>query len=395
MNKKLIFIIIGIIILAMVLAIVFLSKSTLIIKTNPSQNVQISIDGQKVSANGEIKLKSGTYDIKIESPEYIPYQKNIKLGMFAKKELSVNLKKLSVPQKAVEYQVQYTILSSDKKSLYYLSNNGKTMYEITNLEAELSKSDKISPDFFSDVTNVIWSPDRNLAIIKQENKTSLYDFKRYDLLHQEIYPFSDGIGNIVWRADGKKILYYYAPEGGETTLIEAEPDNTNKQIVYNFKDTQIRNPAIDWSPDQQDALVIANTKLYIFHFFDKTLKPLLENTAVSEAEFTPDNDIIYQTSDGLHICDKLGQNDWKLEVNTGLDKIYFFDSSTLYYSEKTKGANQFFLFDLAKNQKTEIFYNTKININPADLLVTENQKRLYFESEGYLYFINIETNNYN
>lgn len=393
MNKKIIFVIVGVVAVVLIV-LIFFSKGSLIVTSNPSENVALSVNGSLITAGQTNKLKAGTYDVKAELADYIPYVKEIKLGMFSSKELKINLRVLPIPQKAVEYKTQFSTLSEDGKSIYYLSNNGKTMYAIDNMKATDLLIMAVSPDFFSNVTDIIWSPNRDLAIIKQNTKTLLYDFKRYDLLHQEFYPFSSGIGNITWRSDGEKLLYYYAPEGGETTLIEANKDNTGMVRIYNFKDTTIRNPEIDWSPDQQNALLLFENKLYILDFFSKNLTPLLENTTITQVQFTPDNNILYVTSDGLHICDKTGNNDKLLNIKTTLEKVTFIDTETMIFVEKIDGIETFFLYNFAKDMKTELIYNTKVQINPIDIIPSQNLKKIYFESNGYLYQMDLETKNY-
>ena len=51
-------------------------------------------------------------------------------------------------------------------------------------------------------------------------------------------------------------MYYYEPGTGEKTLIKATPTNTDKEIVYNFKDTQIKNPEISLSDDIKDVCLV-------------------------------------------------------------------------------------------------------------------------------------------
>lgn len=393
MKKSFIYIFIGLILILISLGVFLYFNSSIEIVANPKE-AQIYINNTKIENLQKVKFKPGNYKIKITLEDYIVYEKDIKLTFGENEKINITLRTLPIPEKVVDDLGKFAVLSTDKKSLYFLSNSGKSMYQIQDIEAEKLKIDKISPDFFSNVTDIIWSPNKELAIIKQGEKTSLYDFKRYDMLHQEITPFNDGIKNIIWSADSKNIIYYFAPNDGETTLIKASQTNTNIERIYNFKDTSIRNPVIDWSPDQEDILLVANKKLYIFNLYLKKLTEIPINNEILDAKFNPDNRIIYLANDSIYICDKLGQNIKKFDFNTPIKKITFIDNNIIIYSQKINNIDKFYYYNLQDDIKTELVYNDKYNINPVNEILSTNEKYLFFESMGYLYRLKVDTNKY-
>jgi len=394
MNKKIIaYIVIGIIALGAGI-FGFLYYNTHVTISAVPANAKITLSDQNLNNGERTKIKPGTYELKIELDDYIPYQQTVKLGIGANKLVSVSLRLLPVPEKVVNDMGKFAVLSVDKKSLFFLSNGGQTLFQIPDILVEKLTTEKISPDFFTGVTGIIWSPDRNLAIIKQDQKTSLYDFKRYDLLHQEITPFSDGIKNIVWSADSSSIIYYFAPSSGETTLIKATKTNTNEERIFNFKDTKIKNPQLDWSPDMLSVSIVANNELNIFDIYSKQLTTADVGKKVTEAKFTPDNNIIFVSDDAVYTCDKTGGNLQKHNFLTNLNKVSFVDPSNLIIAEKQGNNYSFFAYNLIDDVKTELVYNKKVQTNPINEILTTDGKNLYFESSGFLYRMKVDEGGY-
>lgn len=390
--KKVLYVVLGIIVVAGLAAFIFYYNTSLTVKAKPV-DAKITVDKKPLSSGEKANIKPGVHEVKIEKEDYITYNKLINLNIGANKLVDIGLRVKPVPEKVLSNKAQFTTLSNNKNSIYYLSE--KTMYAIEDINAEKLKFDAISPDFFSDITNIIWAPDQELAIIKQNEKTSLYNFERYDLLHQEITPFDDnGIKNTVWSPDSKNILYYYEPGSGERTFIKATPTNTQKEIIYNFLDTQIKNPTIDISPDKKDVLLVANNKLYILNLYTNQMKVISGEEVVVEAQFSPDNNIIMVTQSGVYMINREGQSKTKLNFYTNLERITFINKNQLILSEKIDTRYKFYLYNLAENDKIELVYNQKTNVNPIDNIITSDEKILYFESNNYLYRMTVDTGKY-
>jgi len=384
------YIIIGIIALAgSIFGILYFSTGITVI-ASPAQ-AKITISGQEAVSAQKTKLKPGNYAIKIELADYIPYKKDIKLGIGSSQNTTVNLRALPAVEQALPDTARYAVLSPDKVSMYILSSGGKTMYEIANITSEILATEKISPDFFVDVSNVIWSPNRTLAIVKQDQKTSLYDFKRYDLLHQEITPFEDGIKYIVWSPNSEEIIYYFSPSGGETTLVRATKTNTDQKRIYNFKDNPISNPQLDWSPDGKYLLVVANSTLQILNLYNNQMTKLDVNKKVYEARFTPEGNIIFLSDDANYITDIGGIDITNLGIKTALNRISWIDSQNFVFAQKADdGVYHFYIYDILDQSKNEIYYDTKTSINPTNPILTSDGKMLYFENNGYLYRMDVD-----
>lgn len=389
-NKVWLYIILGIIILAGGIFGILYYNTGITVSSSPDNSVITANDLSLVS-NQKTKLSSGNYLLQVNAPNYIPYKKNINVGFGSSKNYIINLRPLPEVQRAISNTARYAVLAPDKIGMYILSDSGKTMYEILDIFSENLATEKISPEFFSNVTNVIWSPDRTLAIVKQDQKTSLYDFKRYDLLHQEITPFEDGIKYTIWSPNSAEIIYYFAPTGGETTLIRATKTNTDQKRIYNFKDNPVSNPQLDWSPDGKYLSVASDGKLQILDLYNNNMSTIDVGKKVLEAKFTPTNQIIFTSDDSNYITDIEGLDTKSLGIKTNLNRLSWIDNQNFVFAQKSDdGLYHFYVYDIIDYSKDEIFYNTKTMINPTNLILTSDGKLLYFESDGYLYRLQVD-----
>ncbi len=390
--KKVLYILLGLAVVGIIVYVIFYYNTSLVVKSNP-QDSTITIDQKAVSSGQKSSVKPGTHEVSVEKENYIAYHKLVDINFGSDKIIEANLRPAPVPERIVNKQSRFATLSLDNSSLYYLSD--KTMYAAGNIDSEDLTLTAISPDFFTDITDIIWSPNQQLAVIKQPGKTSLYNFKRYDLLHQEITPFNDeGIKDTVWSSDSEHIIYYYEPGTGEKTLVKSTPTNSDKEIVYNFKDTNIVNPKIDWSADTKNVLMVSNNKIYILNLYTNSIKVISGDENVIEAKFMPNNQIIAVTRTGVYAMDQDGQSKVKLDFNTDLKRITFIDADNIIISEKIDNIYKFYSYNLINNDKIELVYNQQQSVNPTDNILTSDGTLLYFESNNYIYRMAVDYGNY-
>jgi hypothetical protein len=367
-----------------VVVLIFLYYNTSITVITEPANAKISINGQELLSGEKLSIKPGDYILRIRMDEYVDYDSIVNIGLGEKEIVNVSLRKEPIPEKIISSPGKFLTTSADKRSLYFLS--GKTMYIAENIFLDAPKIEAISPEFFENVTDIIWSPDRSLAIIKQNQQSSLYNFKRYDLLHQEIMPYrDDGIKNVVWSSDSKHIMYYYEPNPNERTLIKATPANKDKEVAYNFLNTDIRSPKISWSNDQRNVLLVSNNALYLIDLLLNDLKLISHDKIVSESRFTSQGDIIMIAKDGTYIVDRNGQLLAELDFHTNLQRITFVDDDNVLIAQREDNRYKFYIYNLITSEKKELVYNHKYTINPIDQVITADGKRLYFESNNYIY----------
>jgi len=396
-TKKIILFVIIAIALAGIIGVVYYKyfyDSTLRVNVTPTDSI-IRVNGEILTNNQATKFKPGTYHVAVSRVDYILYEKDIKLGASRSYNISVDLRKIPRLSEVVEEKLSFSVATEDHESILYLGNSGKTIYQINKILGDQNKElVAITPDVFSNISNIIWSHNRKLAIIKKgATQTLLYDFKRYDLIHQEIYDWGDDIRDIVWNSDDTKIIYFKTPQTGEKVLVQANKDNTNQEIIYNFKDTQIKNPKLYWSSDDKKLLVI-DSQLYILDLYTKALRGITQEKP-SEAMFTPDNTgIIYNGPSGLTYIDLEGNNRRELGVSSDLNKVAWFDNNTLFAAINNGKFDKFYKISISDGAKEEYIYYSDVSIKASNLIFLSDKKSLFFTSDNILYRLDLETIKY-
>ncbi len=386
--KKIILLILGFLLIFAAIFFSFFYKGTLIINPQPD-NAQIDVSGVISKGKTTLRLKPGAYTLTVSAPGYISYKADINIKISQTITAEPQLLLSPVATKLTKDKISFFNLGDDQQSFLYLSNNGKTFYKIAKLDQTEPEITAITPDVFSNINNVLFSPNRQLFIYKKDSATYLYDLKRYDLVHQEVHPWGEGIGSLAWSPDGNNVYYYFAPVSGETTLIKANLDNTKLERVYNFKDTSVRNPQLNISADGNKIIVLTD-KIYLFDTYTKNLQELPNITQVASANFSPDSQkIIYEISGSLFSVDLKGENKQDLNIKTSLNKIGWIDNNNLIYAQG-ESPDKFFSYNLTTKQTKQYAYSTADNISATNLNISKDKKRLFFESNGALYFINLE-----
>ncbi len=392
--KKTIYLVLGFLVVAAIIFFVFFYRATVTFTLTPTDSA-VQINGQTYTNQQKIKLNPGKYEVKITANGYIDYQKELKFSIGQVSKVTVNLTQTPELKKITTEKISFPVIDNTKESIFYLGNGAKTIYQINKLDQATPQIAAVTPDVFNGLTNLIFSPDCSLAILKKDKQALMYDFKRYDLLHQEVHDWGTGYGDMIWSPDGLKVVYYYAPDNGETTLIRANSDQTSQEKIYNFKDTTIRNPKLKYSPDGKKIIVLAD-KLYLFDVYTKSLAEITTSAKVNDANFTPDSTkIIYESNGNLYIIDFEGKNNQDLGIKTVLNKTTWIDNDNLVYAKSQTGGNDaFYKYTLSNKNQAQYFYQSNDTIQATNLMLILNNQRLYFASNGYIYAMDLASNNY-
>ncbi|MCL5795626.1 MAG: PEGA domain-containing protein [Patescibacteria group bacterium] len=388
--KKIILLILAFLLLSAAIFFSFFYKGTLTVNPEPN-NAQVDISGIISQGPTTLKLKPGTYSLTVSAPGYISYKNEVNIKISQTLTANPQLLLSPVATKLTKNKIDFLTLGEDKQSFVYLSNSGKTFYQISKLDQIDPEITAITPDVFSNISDVVFSPNRQLFIYKKDAQTFLYDLKRYDLIHQEIHPWGEGIGDVVWSPDGNNVYYYFAPAGGETTLIKASRDNTKMERVYNFKDSPIRNPKLRISLDGKQLIVLTD-KINLFDTYTQTLKELPDISQISDANFSPDSQkIAYEINGGLFLTDLEAKNRQDLGIKTALTKTTWLDNDNLIYAQNSGTASDvFYIYNVKTKKSKQYIYSSDAKISAINLNVSNDKKRLFFESNNGLYFINLE-----
>lgn len=394
--KRTILIVIGVILVTAVLYFFFFYRATVIINPEPA-NAQIEVAGKVSLGKTTVKLMPGTHRVKITSTGYVAFDQDITVKVSQRSELAIKLKTEPKLEKISNYPAQFITTTTDGKSLLYLSNNGKTIYKADNiLNSQNVNSYAITPDIFSSVANILWHPGKDLAIIRYDDgNTSLYDFNRYDLLHQEKKDWGGGIKGIDWRADGEKIIYYFEPGSGEKSLIRANKDNTAVERIFDMRPYNLIDPAVYWSPDQKTVLLVSG-ELYVFDVYTKMIKKIEGINAVIDAQFTPDSQkILYEKSGNLFIIGIDGQNNQDLGIKSVLKKTAWFDETNFIYAirEAGKTTDSFIKYNINTKEQVSFDYASTGTTNATGLIISSDKNKLFF-TDAFIYGLNLVAKTY-
>lgn len=375
----------------------FFYKAAITINPTPS-NAKIEIDNNTYLAGKRIRLSPGLHTLKISTSGYITYEKEQRFKISQIIKLNQTLRKMPEPNKFHDFKVEFPVLGQDKKSISYLSNNGRVIYQVsTDFEpGQNAKYIALTAEKFDAPEKIYWSPNQLFLIFQKSGKTFFFDFKRYDFTSQEIKDWGEDIGDVTWSPASDKVIYYYAPPSGEHSIIRSNTDHTEIERLYDLKKDAIENPKLIWSPDGQKVLVIQN-QLYVLDILTRTLTKLIGTETALNASWSPDSSkILYETVAGLSVIGADGKNNQNLNLRSGINKtIWLPDSSGFFAAVKSASPlDDLFKITLADNKKGQFVYDAPISVDMTNLMLSGDLKKMYFTSGERLFSLLLETKEY-
>jgi hypothetical protein len=392
--KIILYVLAGLIIIGIVLYIFVFRYGSLAVNPTPV-TAKTTVNNDSLSGPGKFRLANGTYNVKIESDGYVPYITQVNIKSASTLSINAVLKQTPVPKKLYSQNINF-LTKGLEDSLLFLSNGGKTLYRMNNITTDKQDVIPITPDTFSDLTEINWSPDKNLAVMKKNASTFLYDFKRYDLLHQEISSWPDGVGEVAWSPDGAYIAYYFNPSGGEKTIIRADKSNSNQERLYNLKDSEISDPKLVWSADGK-YIILVTDNIYLLNVYTKELKKIVDQKKVNDAVFTPDSQsIIYSNSKGLFLTDLTGQIERNLEAITSTAKIVFYSDTKEFLAAipKTGKSDSLLKINYETGETKEYYYDQSSATNFTNMVISSDKKTLFYQNMSNLYSLDLSASEY-
>lgn len=392
--KTILYILAGLIIVGGLLYIFIFHKGTLAINPTPV-TAKTTVNNNSQTGPGKFRLTPGTYNVIIEAEGYVSYIKDINIESSTTVNVNAILKQIPAPKKIYSQNVNF-LYKGLEDSLLFLSNSGKTIYRINNITPDKQDVIPVTPDTFSDLTEINWSPDKELAVMKKSKSTFLYDFKRYDLLHQEITAWPEGVGEVAWSPDGKYIAYYFNPPRGEKTIIRADRSNSNQERLYNLKNSEIVNPRLVWSEDGKKIMLLTDN-IYLLDVYSKELTKIVDKENVNDAVFTPDSQsIIYSNVQGLFLTDLAGATKRNLEAQTTASKTVFYpETKEILAAVPSAGKSDTLLkINYETGEKQPYYYDQAMITNFTNMIILSDKKTLYYQSASDLYSLDLGASEY-
>jgi len=412
-----------ILIAAIALLVSLLGRSYLRITVAPD-NAVVTVNNKvvKLDSSGYAKAKvtPGTAIIKVAADGYIAYSEQVSFARGRSLVYQISLKKNPTEfqitdDESASDNVQFISDADEDNSIFYLANNGSTLYKA---KFELDTGNNITTKYnipisgpqLSGIKDMIWSPKRDAAIFRKDN--SLYtflDFKKYNFVSQEEVKYGENIGDLAWSPDDSKIAYYYAPAGGEKSLIFANKTNSEMNRVANLAEMGIENPYLSWSPDSEWLIVIprntdvATNKIYLFNAYTRSFSTVNDSGGNIAAKFSPDSKkIVYSTISNdagstvkqiVSIMDQNGDNKKSLELRAYISKINFLntDSNKLVvatYNSKTK-AESLFLYNIADKSQDGFEIDLTAKNFVKEMSLDTNDEMLYYIANSKFYILSL------
>jgi len=421
-NSRSLYIGLAIIIVAMLLLFWLLNRSVLVFQISPATAV-VTIDNKplKLGSDGYLKtvVKPGAYTLKVEADGYVGVTEEIILKSVRTTKYETSLSQVPTPYEIktgenVINNVDFVAEGDDFNTIFYFADNASTLYK-----AKFSGgSDKIESIYNLPISNpplksikdIIWSPKKEAALIVKDDGVYFFDFKKYNFVSQEEVLYGRDIGDIAWSPDDSKIAYYYAPVGGEHSLIFANKTNTEMQRMLNFKDLGIENPYLAWSPDSEWLIIIprnkdrSSNKIYLFNAYTRAFSTINEGGGNLEAVFSPDNSkILYSTyaasadtpvTSILSVMDKSGENKQSLNLYAHVGKSTWLKGSSEKFAvatyDKATSSEAIFEYDLKNKQASGFNLPLANNITVKEILSYANSNLLFYIANNQFYVANLK-----
>lgn len=404
----------GVILLALACMIWFVTRSFSTLSVLP-KGATVYIDGVKIKiANGiaNVNVTMGEHLVKAEADGYIGFSQDLKFPRGMSNTVTVNLSAVPKPLE-ITNNGQFLVKGNDFNNGFYLSD--KTIYKT---KVGLTESGNVSilenrpvtDARLQDVREIIWSPSKDLALLRKSNSVTLFDFMKYDFVHQtETAWGGSDIGSIAWAPDNSKIAYSYAPNTGEKSLVFTNILNTDIERVVNFVALDVDNPILRWSPDSEWLLIIPRNKdvaqnnIYLFNTYSRVIKKITDTGSVLDANFSPDsNKILYSTFSSLpdspiqsllSIMNKDGSGQKSLGLRAELDKTAWSkDSRNIVVATLDPETKRESIFKFDTISAEEAGFSIK-NLGESfvdALALSDDEKIVLYEVSGVLYAIKVE-----
>jgi len=400
--------------LAVVLAVtlffwLFLS-ARISIEVEP-KNAVVTVDNAPISnsdGKASSRVKLGKHIIKVEADDYIGFKEEVTLSRGKNYSKKITLSKAPEPIEIAGSASNIAISGSD---IFYQDPSDNLIYKVTTetngSEIKIKSKQAITAKPIV-ADKIIWSPTRELLLLKRGTAISLFDFKKYDFLHQEEKPFGSSIGDIAWAPDNSRIAYYFAPPGNERSLIFSDASNQNIFRAVNLAELHINDPYLAFSPDSEWLVIIPRNnnfdenKIYLLNVYTKEIRLVNDAGNQKEAVFSADNQkIIYSTYStdpnnpihrDLSVMNLDGSDKKSLGIAARATDIRFWNDQNKIFLLKNTGNSKLELVDLINNNITDFFFKGQSGSNISEVILNNEKSGVIFISDGKLYFVRLEGN---
>lgn len=384
----------GVAVTAALIFYFFFYNARLTIVPTPS-NATVYINDQAVAGGTPIKLAPGRYQLKVQANGFLSTQEAVSLNISDIKTLPITLRQVPSPLSIVG-SVQFPALLSGEQSIVYLGLDGKQFFKVdTALGADGQPHvEPITDSRFTNVASVTWSPDKNFAIIQTtDGKTQFFDFKRYDLLHQEQRDIGSDLRSVAWGPDSQQIMAFQSTPAGDRSLVRWDVATGQLERLIDLRPYQLTNPTLSWSPDGQWVSLVENG-LFLYNIATRQVSEVPGTEGVSAASWSPDSrHILVGLDTSLALVDpNQTASGGRLGIRTPVSKTtWTADSASIVAALTTaSGKDALERIDAATAGQSAYVYSSNNPLSMTNLMVAKDSSQLWFVSQGTLYNLLLE-----
>lgn len=401
---------VGVLILALAAYFTIFNKSYLVVVLNRDDTI-IFVDGKKiedtkvVDKKHIIRLFPGTHTIRISAPNVVEYAQTVSLIRGLYKTVNPVFNVVPDITESATADVQFLTAGPKKDTVLYLGDGGKVLYS-HNLKT--NKRTPLTRNTLSGIADIRWSPDFSLALFKKSDGLYLYDFGRYDLLHQEekflissnnatlpdwdptikVNITSDQTaGDTITEQTGvdRRIAYFYKKDS-ERSLIFANQLNQNPERAADL--SEFENPNLTWSRDGRYIAVYGQEGLAIIDVFTRIITRASVNNNVSGASFSPTgNFLAYISNSNLIVINTETQKIKNLNLTTTIEKVLWnSDGDFLTASLPDSGnSDKFVKIDARTGNAINYVYNSTEQVKVGRMVLSADESTIIFQSNNKLF----------
>lgn len=358
-----------------------------------------------VAGKATFTTSFGKHTLKIESDNYIGYKEEINLSRGENYLKKITLTKAPAPITVAE-NAKY--IATKNNEIYYYNPSDQLFYlsKIENFESEEingQEKQKMTSEPITDFDNIIWSPNKELVIIKKNTTVSILDFKKYDFVNQSIKTFGSNIGDIAWAPDNSRIAYYYAPPTGEKSLIFSDFNNQNIYRAADLADLGIENPYLAFSPSSQYLVIIPRNsdfeqnKIYLMDIFTKEITKICNTGNQKEAVFSADSKkIVYSSfSNGQQVLSAMnidGSENRPLGVSGKASDIVLWKNPEQLFLQTNSSGSKMIIVSISNGSTTDFYFKGQSNSNIREVILNDKKTVAIFVSNQTLRYVKLVGN---
>lgn len=236
-----------------------LLRPTIEVQPTPSGALVI-VNGKAINAGQGLRiLPFIRHTITASAPGFFPYDKKISLLPGQRMVLKPALDQYPEPNK-VSSSALGTSVSNRGGSVFYFNESSRAFERIR--AGGSTTSEPISPAALEKPSQIYWNDDHSLALINRSGNASVYDFHRYDLLHQEQYKVAEQILDAAWSVSNQ--IAALQIQGEAVRLVRSGVNFSNPQTLTIVDGADARESRVSWSPDETVIAVTSPQRVRLF-----------------------------------------------------------------------------------------------------------------------------------